>query len=212
MLWVLSTEICFSSVSTDPAPVLEASHTLEGRLQQLQSSAPDGEALVREISGHWKKHLECLEKPGQLRIVDIREQSHLNANGSFSRRGGCCCTGLTVLESGFKCLGFQESCGEMWKILTYQVKINRHTCLLIHIDLMPACSFHTECSEDSPAVSGAAATEEAPQSSSPASLMTPNSTPAPGAPGSPQQNYQDRAEGRGWEPVKHSLTVIRHLN
>uniref|UniRef100_A0A671TGA8 Homeobox protein cut-like n=1 Tax=Sparus aurata TaxID=8175 RepID=A0A671TGA8_SPAAU len=46
----------------DPAPVLEASHTLEGRLQQLQSSAPDSEALVREISGHWKKHLECLEK------------------------------------------------------------------------------------------------------------------------------------------------------
>lgn len=68
----LSTEICsrlflffFFSFSTDPAPVLEASHTLEGRLQQLQSSAPDSEALVREISGHWKKHLECLEKTGQ---------------------------------------------------------------------------------------------------------------------------------------------------
>lgn len=68
----------FTSVSTDPAPVLEASHTLEGRLQQLQSSAPDGEALVREISGYWKKHLECLEKTGQPRIVYIREQSHLN--------------------------------------------------------------------------------------------------------------------------------------
>lgn len=68
----------FTSVSTDPAPVLEASHTLEGRLQQLQSSAPDGEALVREISGYWKKHLECLEKTGQHRIVYIREQSHLN--------------------------------------------------------------------------------------------------------------------------------------
>uniref|UniRef100_A0A3Q0RUI5 Homeobox protein cut-like n=1 Tax=Amphilophus citrinellus TaxID=61819 RepID=A0A3Q0RUI5_AMPCI len=46
----------------DPAPVLEASHSLEERLQQLQSSTPDSEALVREISGHWKKHLECLEK------------------------------------------------------------------------------------------------------------------------------------------------------
>lgn len=68
----------FASVSTDPAPVLEASHTLEGRLQQLQSSAPDGEALVREISGYWKKHLECLEKTGQPRIVYIREQSHLH--------------------------------------------------------------------------------------------------------------------------------------
>ena len=55
----------FFSFSTDPAPVLEASHTLEGRLQQLQSLAPDSEALVREISGHWKKHLECLEKTGQ---------------------------------------------------------------------------------------------------------------------------------------------------
>uniref|UniRef100_A0A3Q2SV87 Homeobox protein cut-like n=1 Tax=Fundulus heteroclitus TaxID=8078 RepID=A0A3Q2SV87_FUNHE len=79
----------------DPAPVLEASHSLEERLQQLQSSAPDSEALVREISGHWKKHLECLEK--------------------------------------------------------------------------------TEASE----------------SASPASLMTPNSTPAPEAPASPQQNHQD---------------------
>lgn len=103
----------------DPAPVLEASHTLEGRLQQLQSSATDSEALVREISGHWRKHLECLEK--------------------------------------------------------------------------------TEPTEDGPAVSGAAETEESPESSSPASLMTPNSTPAPGAPGSPQQNYQDQTEGRGEE-------------
>lgn len=44
--------------------MLEASHTLEGRLQQLQRSAPDSEALVREISGHWKKHLECLDRTG----------------------------------------------------------------------------------------------------------------------------------------------------
>ncbi|XP_023834753.1 homeobox protein cut-like 2 isoform X5 [Salvelinus sp. IW2-2015] len=48
----------------DPVPVLEATHTLEERLQQLQSSAPDSEALVREISGHWKRHLEGLDKPG----------------------------------------------------------------------------------------------------------------------------------------------------
>ncbi|KAM3611361.1 uncharacterized protein V6R79_017154 [Siganus canaliculatus] len=98
----------------DPAPVLEASHTLEGRLQQLQSSVPDSEALVREISGHWKKHLECLEK--------------------------------------------------------------------------------TERPDDGPAVSGATAVEEAPESSNPASLMTPNSTPAPRATGSPQQNHQDAGE------------------
>lgn len=100
----------------DPAPVLEASHTLEERLQQLQTSAPDGEALVREISGHWKKHLECLDK--------------------------------------------------------------------------------TEPTDDGPSVPGAAVTEEPAESSSPDSLMTPNSTPAPGAPGSPQQNHQDQAEDR----------------
>uniref|UniRef100_UPI003AAB3E31 homeobox protein cut-like 2 n=1 Tax=Centroberyx gerrardi TaxID=166262 RepID=UPI003AAB3E31 len=98
----------------DPAPLLEATHTLEERLQQLQSSAPDSEALVREISRHWKKHLECLDK--------------------------------------------------------------------------------TEPTEEGAAVSGAAVTAEGSASSPPASLMTPNSTPAPGAPGSPQQNYQDRAE------------------
>ncbi|XP_028314084.1 homeobox protein cut-like 2 isoform X2 [Gouania willdenowi] len=46
----------------DPAPVLEASHSLEEKLQQLQSSSPDREALLREVSGHLKKHLECLEK------------------------------------------------------------------------------------------------------------------------------------------------------
>ncbi|XP_070760522.1 homeobox protein cut-like 2 [Enoplosus armatus] len=116
----------------DPAPVLEASHTLEERLQHLQSSAPDSETLVREISGHWKKHLECLEK--------------------------------------------------------------------------------TEPSEDGPAVSGAAVTEEAPESSSPASLMTPNSTSAPGAPGSQQQNYQDRAEGRGEEEESANVSLAARLS
>ncbi|XP_061841976.1 homeobox protein cut-like 2 isoform X1 [Nerophis lumbriciformis] len=48
----------------DPAPLLEASHTLEKRLQQLQNSTPDSESLVREISVHWRKHLECLETTG----------------------------------------------------------------------------------------------------------------------------------------------------
>ncbi|XP_018525023.1 homeobox protein cut-like 2 isoform X1 [Lates calcarifer] len=116
----------------DPAPVLEASHTLEERLQQLQSSAPDSEALVREISGHWKKHLECLEK--------------------------------------------------------------------------------TEPTEDGPVVPVAALTGEAPKSSSPASLMTPNSTPAPGAPGSPQQNYQDRAEDRGEEEESADVSLADRLS
>ena len=57
----------FVFLLSDPVPVLEATHTLEERLQQLQSSAPNSEALVREISGHWKRHLECLDKPGQTR-------------------------------------------------------------------------------------------------------------------------------------------------
>lgn len=74
----------FSSVFTDPAPVLEASHTLEGRLQQLQSSAPDGEALVREISGHWKKHLECLDKTGQPRNLYIRGMVIFSCGGAPS--------------------------------------------------------------------------------------------------------------------------------
>ncbi|CAJ1068315.1 homeobox protein cut-like 2 isoform X3 [Xyrichtys novacula] len=116
----------------DPAPVLEASHTLEGRLQQLQSSAPDSETLVREISGHWKKHLECLQR--------------------------------------------------------------------------------TEPSEDGPAAPGAVATDEAQNSSSPASLMSPNTTPAPGAPGSPQQNYQDRAEGRGEEEESATASSADRLS
>ncbi|KAF0033578.1 hypothetical protein F2P81_013644 [Scophthalmus maximus] len=103
----------------DPAPVLEASHTLEERLQQLQSPAPDSSALVREISGHWKKHLECLER--------------------------------TV-------------------------------------------------------------TGEAPESSSPASLMTPNSTPAPGAPSSPQPNYQDQAEDRGEEEASADVSLADRLS
>ncbi|XP_024908698.1 homeobox protein cut-like 2 [Cynoglossus semilaevis] len=107
----------------DPAPVLEASHTLEERLQHLHSSAPEGEALVREISRHWKKHLECLKK--------------------------------------------------------------------------------TEPTEEGPAV-----TSKDPRSSSPASLMTPNNTPVPGGPGSPQPKYQDQAENRGEEEEKEEGTDV----
>ncbi|XP_062854949.1 homeobox protein cut-like 2 [Trichomycterus rosablanca] len=44
----------------DPAPLLEASHLLEERLTELQNSSPDVEALVKDISGHWRRHLECL--------------------------------------------------------------------------------------------------------------------------------------------------------
>ncbi|KAL1269076.1 hypothetical protein QQF64_031365 [Cirrhinus molitorella] len=43
----------------DPAPLLQAT---QERLAELQRSAPDGDALVTEISEHWRKHLECLDK------------------------------------------------------------------------------------------------------------------------------------------------------
>ncbi|KAK3565252.1 hypothetical protein QTP86_001669 [Hemibagrus guttatus] len=44
----------------DPAPLLEASCSLEECLAQLQSSSSDSEFLVKEISGLWRRHLECL--------------------------------------------------------------------------------------------------------------------------------------------------------
>ncbi|KAK5603411.1 hypothetical protein CRENBAI_008118 [Crenichthys baileyi] len=54
-------------------------------------------------------------------------------------------------------------------------------------------AFYTpaEPSEDGPA---AAPASEASESTSPVSLMTPNSTPAPEAPASPQLNHQDQTE------------------
>ncbi|XP_060787768.1 homeobox protein cut-like 2 [Neoarius graeffei] len=65
----------------DPAPVLEASYSLEERLTRLQSSSPDSEVLVREISGHWRRHLECLnsaegveESPVIIQRVEASEQ------------------------------------------------------------------------------------------------------------------------------------------
>ncbi|XP_062310266.1 homeobox protein cut-like 2 isoform X1 [Osmerus eperlanus] len=66
----------------DPAPVLEATHTLEERLQQLQGEAPGSEALVREISGHWRRHLECLDKP------DNSEAGPASVSDEVSRRTG----------------------------------------------------------------------------------------------------------------------------
>lgn len=50
----------------DPTPLLEASYSLEERLAQLKSSSPDIEVLVKEILGHWRRHLECLNSAGQL--------------------------------------------------------------------------------------------------------------------------------------------------
>ncbi|XP_051964173.1 homeobox protein cut-like 2 [Xyrauchen texanus] len=47
---------------SDPTPLLEATHSLGERLAELQRSAPDGEALITDISTHWRRHLECLVK------------------------------------------------------------------------------------------------------------------------------------------------------
>jgi len=151
----------FVSVFTDPAPVLEASHSLEERLQQLQTSAPHSEALVREISGHWKKHLECLEKTGHSKI---RDQPGLELNQKHE-------------------------------------KLSTHNgCFLLKIQASFTPSGPTEDA-------GGDVTEAASESSSPHSLMTPNSTPAPGAPSSPQQNHQGRAGDRGWEPETNEHTL-----
>ncbi|KAG7480578.1 hypothetical protein MATL_G00057740 [Megalops atlanticus] len=67
----------------DPAPVLEATHTLEERLQQLHSSDPDSRPLVVEISRHWRRHLECLAKPGNT------EEVPAGAAGGASSREPC---------------------------------------------------------------------------------------------------------------------------
>ncbi|KAJ8379506.1 hypothetical protein SKAU_G00002840 [Synaphobranchus kaupii] len=64
----------------DPAPLLEATHTLEDRLQQLQSSDPDSRPLVVEISRHWRRHLESLAKPD-----NTEEEPAAVAGGSSSR-------------------------------------------------------------------------------------------------------------------------------
>ncbi|XP_051777165.1 homeobox protein cut-like 2 isoform X2 [Erpetoichthys calabaricus] len=46
----------------DPAPVLEAAHSLDERLQQLQGGQPES-CSVKELSQQWSKHLERLGSP-----------------------------------------------------------------------------------------------------------------------------------------------------
>ncbi|XP_035234402.1 homeobox protein cut-like 2 isoform X3 [Anguilla anguilla] len=67
----------------DPAPLLEATHTLEDRLQQLQSSDPDSRPLVIEISRHWRRHLESLGK------TDNTEEKPAAVAGGASSREPC---------------------------------------------------------------------------------------------------------------------------
>ncbi|KAJ8285781.1 hypothetical protein GJAV_G00030870 [Gymnothorax javanicus] len=67
----------------DPAPLLEATHTLEDRLQQLQCSDPDSRPLVVEISSHWRRHLESLAK------TDNTEEEPETVAGGASSREPC---------------------------------------------------------------------------------------------------------------------------
>uniref|UniRef100_A0AAV2MT01 Homeobox protein cut-like n=1 Tax=Knipowitschia caucasica TaxID=637954 RepID=A0AAV2MT01_KNICA len=102
----------------DPAPVLEASRCLEERLQRLHSSAPEGAALVQEISGLWQQHLQCLKHTEDSAVIPVSDSE----------------------------------------------------------------------------------------------LMTPNSTPAPGAPGSPQQNHQDQAQDRREEEESSEVSLTQRLS
>ncbi|XP_027023267.1 homeobox protein cut-like 2 isoform X2 [Tachysurus fulvidraco] len=81
----------------DPAPVLEASCSLEDRLAQLQSSSPDTKVLVKEFSGHWRRNLECLnsadsvkESPESIQRVAGSEQfpHMMTPNGTQSLQDG----------------------------------------------------------------------------------------------------------------------------
>ncbi|XP_055775350.1 homeobox protein cut-like 2 isoform X1 [Salvelinus fontinalis] len=83
----------------DPAPVLEATHTLEERLQQLQSSAPDSEALVREVSRHWRRHLECLNKP------DDTEDGPAAASGAGEASSRTACVMTPNSKQAFRATG-----------------------------------------------------------------------------------------------------------
>ncbi|KAJ8263291.1 hypothetical protein COCON_G00157480 [Conger conger] len=67
----------------DPAPLLEATHTLEDRLQQLQGSDPDSRPLVVEISRHWRRHLQSLAK------TDNTEEEPAAVAGGASSREPC---------------------------------------------------------------------------------------------------------------------------
>ncbi|TSV28420.1 Homeobox protein cut-like 2 [Bagarius yarrelli] len=66
-------------IAPDPSPVLEASCLLEKHLTQLQITSPDSEIPVREISGHWRRHLECLNRADSLEEIPGSIQS---ASGS----------------------------------------------------------------------------------------------------------------------------------
>ncbi|XP_076126181.1 homeobox protein cut-like 2 [Alosa pseudoharengus] len=82
----------------DPAPVLEASHTLEERLQQLQNSAPHSSEL-REISTHWKTHLECLNNSEDSPGAQVEEGSGAASAAEASGRPSSTMTPNSTLNT-----------------------------------------------------------------------------------------------------------------
>lgn len=72
----------------DPTPLLEASYSLEERLAQLKSSSPDIEVLVKEILGHWRRHLECLNSAGQLPVFYSTNPTKVFCSNQNSKNTG----------------------------------------------------------------------------------------------------------------------------
>ncbi|MGH0123604.1 UNVERIFIED_CONTAM: hypothetical protein FKN15_050206 [Acipenser sinensis] len=70
----------------DPSPVLEAAHSLEERLQQLQSSDPESRAL-KEISRHWRRHLEHHSSQVETEERLVAEPSKPHPNRKALRAG-----------------------------------------------------------------------------------------------------------------------------
>ncbi|XP_058889205.1 homeobox protein cut-like 2 [Acipenser ruthenus] len=70
----------------DPSPVLEAAHSLEERLQQLQSSDPESRAL-KEISRHWRRHLEHHSSQVETEEGLVAEPSKPHPNRKALRAG-----------------------------------------------------------------------------------------------------------------------------
>uniref|UniRef100_A0A8C9TTA1 Homeobox protein cut-like n=1 Tax=Scleropages formosus TaxID=113540 RepID=A0A8C9TTA1_SCLFO len=79
--------------AVDPAPLLEATHSLEERLQQLQGSDPGSRS--REQGRQWRRHSEGLEKP------DNTEEG-VSAGGApaLETRTGSSPSGTGLLQQG----------------------------------------------------------------------------------------------------------------
>ncbi|XP_057213580.1 homeobox protein cut-like 2 isoform X4 [Triplophysa rosa] len=59
----------------DPTPLLEATHSLEERLAELQHSGPDGDALISQISAHLTRPLDRAEHTEDSVTIETGEAS-----------------------------------------------------------------------------------------------------------------------------------------